>query len=135
MRDPATEHLSRRERQAMDVLYRAGRATAQEVMEAMPDPPNYSAVRSLLAVLEEKGLARHRREAKKYVYEPAVSPVRARRGALRRLLATFFDGSPERLVASLLDPAERRLTSDEAARIRALLDEHEKRRRRAPRTR
>jgi BlaI family penicillinase repressor len=129
MAEVVTEHLSKRERQAMDVLYRAGRASAQEVLEAMPDPPNYSAVRSLLAVLEEKGLVRHRRESKKYVYEPAVSPVRARKGALRRLLETFFDGSPERLVASLLDPAERRISDDEMARIRALLDEHDGKRR------
>ena len=81
MAEAVTEHLSKRERQAMDVLSRAGRASAQEVMEAMPDAPNYSAVRSLLAVLEEKGLARHRRESKKYVYEPVVSPTRARKGA------------------------------------------------------
>jgi BlaI family transcriptional regulator, penicillinase repressor len=128
-----TEHLSKRERQAMDVLYRMGRASAQEVLEAMPDPPNYSAVRSLLAVLEEKGLVRHWRESRKFVYEPAVSPVRARKGAVRRLLETFFDGSPERLVASLLDPSERRLSGDEMARIRALLDEHEGRKSRAGR--
>lgn len=121
------QELSRRERQAMETIYKLGRATAQEVREAMPDQPNYSAVRSLLAVLEEKGLLKHRRESKKYVYEPTVSPVRARRNALRRLLGTFFDNSPERLVANLLDPVEGPLSAAELARVRSLLEAREAR--------
>ena len=117
--------LSRRERQVMDVLYQRNRATAQEVLEALPDRPQYSAVRSLLAVLEEKGVVKHTRESRKYVYEPTVSPVRARKGALKRLLATFFDGSPEQLVQSLLDPVDGPLSAAEVARVRQLLDEHD----------
>ena len=109
----------------MEALYRLGQASAQEVMQQMPDPPNYSAVRSLLTVLEEKGLVKHRRESKRYIYEPTESPVRARKGALQRLLATFFENSPERLVASLLDPSERQLPAEEVARLRSLLDQHE----------
>jgi len=117
--------LSRRERQVMDVLYQMNRATAQEVMEALPDKPQYSAVRSLLSVLEEKGAVKHTRESRKYVYEPTVSPGRARKGALRRLLATFFEGSPERLVQNLLDPVEGPLSAAEVAKVRQLLDAHE----------
>lgn len=117
--------LSRRERQAMEVIYKLGRATAQEVQAALPDQPNYSAVRSLLGVLEEKGLLKHARESKKYVYEPTVAPARARKNALRRLLGTFFDNSPERLVANLLDPVEGPLSTAELARVRSLLDARE----------
>ncbi len=117
--------LTRRERQVMDLLYQCRRATAQEIQEALPDKPHYSAVRSLLTVLEEKGAVKHVRESRKYVYEPTVSPGRASKGALRRLLATFFEGSPERLVQNLLDPVEGPLSAAEVARVRRLLDSAE----------
>ena len=116
------KELSRRERQVMDVLYQLNRASAQEVLEALPDKPQYSAVRSLLAVLEEKGAVKHTRESRKYVYEPTVSHGRARKGALRRLLATFFEGSPERLVQNLLDPVDGPLSAMEVSKVRQLLE-------------
>ncbi len=119
------KELTRRERQVMDVLYRLSRATAQEIQEALPDQPHYSAVRSLLTVLEEKGAVKHTRESRRYVYEPTLSPVRARKGALKRLMATFFEGSPERLVQNLLDPVDGPLSAAEVARVRQLLDAHE----------
>jgi BlaI family transcriptional regulator, penicillinase repressor len=120
-----TEQLSKRERQAMDLLYRLGQASAQEIWEQLPDPPNYSAVRSLLTLLEEKGLVKHTRQSKKYIYTPTVSPARASKGALRRLMSTFFDDSPSRLVASLLDSGERKVDAAELAQIKALLEAHE----------
>lgn len=109
----------------MEVLYRLGRGTVQEVQEGLVDRPNYSAARSLLGVLEDKGMVKHVREGKRYVYEPTVSSARARKGALRRLLGTFFDGSPERLVESLLDPVDGPLSAAEVARLRALIGRHE----------
>lgn len=114
--------VSRRERQVMDILFRKGRATAEEVMDDLPDPPSYSAVRALLATLEQKGMAKHSKDSRRYVYLPAVPEKRAKRSALKQLLATFFEGSPEKLVASLLDPADQKLSKDEIARIRKLLD-------------
>lgn len=119
------KELTRREREVMDVLYRLSRGTAQDVMEALPDRPHYSSVRSLLTILEEKGAVKHTRESRKYVYEPTVSPVRARKGALKRVLATFFGGSPEELVQNLLDPVDGPLSAAEVARVRELLDVRE----------
>lgn len=116
------KELTRRERQVMDALYQLNRATAQEIMATLPDRPQYSAVRSLLAVLEEKGAVKHTRESRRFVYEPTVSPARARKGAMRRMLATFFGGSPEKLVMNLLDPVEGPLSTAEVARIRQLLE-------------
>ncbi|MES2705787.1 MAG: BlaI/MecI/CopY family transcriptional regulator [Verrucomicrobiota bacterium] len=116
------KELTRRERQVMDALYQLERASAQEVMAVLPDRPQYSAVRSLLAVMEEKGAVKHTRESRRYVYEPTVSPVRARKGALRRVLSTFFGGSPEQLVQNLLDPVDGPLSAAEVARIRQLLE-------------
>ena len=96
-------HLSRRERQIMDVVYQRGEATAAEVLEALPDPPSYSAVRALLRVLEGKGHVRHRRQGPRYVFLPTVSRETARRSALARVVQTFFDGSNQAAVAALID--------------------------------
>lgn len=114
--------LARRERQVMEILYRLGKASAQDILDAMPDPPSYSAVRALLSTMVEKDLLRHSRESRRYVYQPVVSEKRAKRSALRQLLSTFFDGRPENLVASLLDPADQQLSDDEIDRIRELID-------------
>jgi predicted transcriptional regulator len=115
--------ISRRERQVMDILFRKGKATAEEVLAELPDPPGYSAVRALLVTLEQKELVTHSKDSRRYVYLPAVPEKRAKRTALKQLLATFFDGSPEKLVASLLDPKDQKLSQDEIARIRKLIDE------------
>lgn len=116
------EGLSRRERQIMDALYRIGEASAHDIRRVLPDPPSYSAVRALLAVMLEKGLLSHRKESRRYLYRPAVSEKKAKRSALRRLLGTFFDDSPEKLVAALLDPNDPQLSDEEIARIRKMID-------------
>jgi predicted transcriptional regulator len=109
--------LSRRERQIMDILFRLGRATAAEVMEELPNERTYSTVRSQLRVLEEKGHVRHDREGARFVYTPVVSRQAARKSALRHLIATFFDGSPEKAVAALLGGEATKLSDDQFARI------------------
>jgi predicted transcriptional regulator len=114
--------LSRRERQIMNAIYRLGRATAQEVLENLPDPPSYSSVRALLRVLEEKGHVRHEQDGPRYVYRSTVSREVARRSALRQLLGTFFDGSAEQAVAALLDLSARDLSDEELDRLAALIE-------------
>ena len=104
----------------MDVIWRAGRATVTEIHGHLPDAPSYSAVRALLAVLVAKGHLRHKRDGKRYVYEPLASQEKAGKSALRRLLSTFFNNSPSSLVATLLDPKE--LDAGELARIKSLID-------------
>jgi len=113
--------LSRRERQIMDILYRQGRATAGEVMEALSGDPTYSTVRTQLRVLEEKGHVRHEELGLKYVYIPAVPRTAARRSALRHLVETFFDGSAESAVAALLGGEGARLSDEELERIGELV--------------
>ena len=121
---PETHHLSKREGQAMEVIYRLGKATAAEIQEALPDAPNNSSVRSLLSILVEKGQLKYTRDQRRFVYEPAKPVTRVRKQALSRFLRTFFDGSPRNLMAALLDPKERKLSSDEVAELRKLLDDH-----------
>jgi predicted transcriptional regulator len=119
-------HLSRRERQIMDILYREGRAAAGEVLERLPEPPGYSAVRAMLRVLENKGHLTHVLESGRYVYRPTIPRERARRSALQNLLQTFFDGSPEKAVAALLSESKSRLHEDELERLSHLIAEARK---------
>ena len=114
--------LSRRERQIMEVIYRRGRATAAEVLEGMPDPPSYSAVRAMLRVLEEKGHLRHEQTGPRYVFLPTVPREQASRSALRQLVQTFFDGSTEQTVAALLDLSDSKLSDAELDRLARLID-------------
>jgi BlaI family penicillinase repressor len=114
--------LSRRERQIMDVLYRRGRATVSEVMGDLSGAPAYSTVRAQLRVLEEKGHIRHEEEQLRYVYLPTASPQVVRRSALKHLLETFFDGSPEKVVEALLGKEGSRLSDSELDRIAQLID-------------
>jgi predicted transcriptional regulator len=115
------QHLSRRERQIMDVLHANGQATAAEVLAALPAPPGYSAVRALLRILEEKGHVRHRREGARYVYVPRTSPETARRSALRRVVSTFFRGSAAQAMAALLETSDTGLSDTELDRLQQLI--------------
>ena len=122
MESSPTENLSRRERQIMDVVYRLGEASAAEIQENLPSPPSYSAVRAQLVILEEKGALTHTKKSRRYIYRPTVAPHRAKRSALRRLLSTFYGGSAENLVASLLDPEDSKLPAKEIDRIRKMVE-------------
>jgi predicted transcriptional regulator len=112
--------LSRRERQIMDVIYRRGRATAAEVLEDIPDPPSYSAVRAMLRLLEEKGHVRHEQDGPRYVFLPIVNRDRARRSALTHVVRTFFDGSATEAVAALLNDGGK-LSDAELDRLSAMI--------------
>jgi predicted transcriptional regulator len=114
--------LSRRERQIMDILYQRGRGTANDVRDAMPDAPGYSAVRAMLRVLEEKGHVKHHEEGLKYVYLPTVAREKAKRSAMKHVLDTFFAGSAEQIVAALLDVSSTRLTRDELDRMSEMIE-------------
>jgi BlaI family penicillinase repressor len=123
-----TKHaaLSRRERQIMDILYRNESATAATVMENLPDPPSYSAVRALLRILEQKGHVRHEERAGKYVFMPTMRRDTAKRSALRHLVQTFFGGSTEDAVAALLDSTSSTLSESELDRLQRLIDKARK---------
>lgn len=114
--------LSRRERQIMDVIYRKKEATGAQVMDNIPDPPSYSAVRALLRILEEKGHLTHRKVGPRYVYSPTVSPDRAKQTALKHVLSTFFQGSVSAAVATLIDMQDRDLEPGEVERLQELID-------------
>ena len=105
----------------MEVLYTADGLTAAEVRERLAEAPSYSAVRALLRILEDKGHVRHEERGPRYVYSPVVSRARAGRSALRSLVHTFFDGSPEQAVAALIDESRSKLGPAELARLADLI--------------
>ena len=120
MKKPKPNALARRERQIMDVLYKLERATVAEVLRKLADQPSYSTVRAQLRILEEKGHVRHEEHGLRYVYVPTVPRDIARRSALRHLVETFFEGSAENLVATLLGGKISRISREELDRLACL---------------
>ena len=115
--------LSRRERQIMDVIYARGEISARDVWQAIPDAPGYSTVRTLLGVLEQKGHLVRRPLGKAFLYRATRPRNQVAASALRRLLATFFEGSVVRAVSGLLELEDRYLTEEELIRIARLIKE------------
>ncbi len=113
--------LTKRERQIMDALYRLGRATAAEIMGAVPRAPGNSTVRTQLRVLEAKGHVKHEEQGLRYVYMPTVPRHSARKSALKHLVDTFFDGSSGKAVAALLGGEASRISDEDLERIAELL--------------
>ena len=120
------KNLSRRERQIMDIIYQFGQATAAEVLENLPDPPSYSAVRAMLKILEDKGHLRHKQQGPRYVFLPKVSREKAKRSAVQHLLQTFFDGSAASAVATLLDVSRSDLSNADLDRLNRLISQAKK---------
>jgi predicted transcriptional regulator len=126
MTKPSPATLTRREREIMDILYRRERATAAEVLEDMADPPTYSAVRALLRILEDEGHIKHVQDGPRYIYMPAVARSDARKSALSHVVATFFDGSIEQAVATLVESSRSKLSKDELDRLSQLIEKAKK---------
>ena len=115
--------LSRRERQIMDILYQRGQASASDVHTDLPDAPSYSTVRTLLRVLKDKCHVKQKYEGPRYVYTPIVPAQKARRRALENLILTFFGGSAEQAIATLIDMASMNLSRSELQRLKSMIDQ------------
>lgn len=120
------ESLSRRERQIMNIIYQKGCASAAEVLNNLTDPPSYSAVRAKLRILEEKGHLKHKQQGPRYVFYPRISREKAKRTAIKQILQTFFDGSTENAVATLLDVSKQDLSKDNLDRLTLIIDKAKK---------
>jgi predicted transcriptional regulator len=114
---PVHTSLSKRERQIMDALYRAGRATANDIVAVLPGSPHLSTVRTQLRILEEKGFIAHEVDGPRYVYTPTVPRHAARRSALRHLVDTFFEGSSLKVMTALLATDSSKLSDEDLDRI------------------
>ena len=116
------EGFSRREREIMDALYKLERASAAEIREQIADPPTYTAVRTLLSILEDKGHVRHKSDGTRYIYEPAVAREQMGRRAVDSLLQTFFDNSVERAVSAMLTRKDANISREELERLSRLIE-------------
>lgn len=114
--------LSRREREIMDILYREEALTASELVEHLPGNPSNSTVRTLLRILEEKGHVKHEQQGMRYLYTPTVNREKARRSALRHLVSTFFEDSPEAVVSTLLDERSVKLSGEQLDSLAQLIE-------------
>ena len=122
MKIPDARWMSRRERQVLDTLYALGGASAAEVLEAMTDPPSYSAVRTHLRILTEKGMVRFTKDGARYVYEPVIGRENAAKTTLGQVVQTFFEGSVADAVVTLVSENEADLTDAELDRLAELID-------------
>ena len=110
----------------MDILYRLGRASAQDVLKNLAEPPSYSAVRALLRLLEERGHVRHVEDGTRYVYLPAVARGEARRKALAHVVSTFFGGSVEQAMLTLVESSRAKLSDAELQRLAEIVEQAKK---------
>lgn len=115
------KQLSRREREIMEVVYREGRASVAEVRELMTEPPSYSAVRTTMGILADKGLLSHRKKGRRFIYEPVLPAGTARRQALRNVVSTFFGGSAASAAVALLDSERQQLDEADLDRLEAMI--------------
>ena len=121
MKEQLLEKLSRRERQIMDIVFKHSKVTAAQVLQELPDPPSYSAIRALLRILEDKGYLGHEQEGPRYVFFAQVNREKARRSMIKNLLDNFFDNSMESVVATLLDVSKENLSNDDLDRLGKLI--------------
>jgi BlaI family penicillinase repressor len=121
MRKPTAVHLTRRENQIIEILYRRRRAAVEEIRSELPDAPSPSSVRKLLEIMIDRGLLGREYDGPRYVYFPAVKPEDASRSALRQLVRTFFDNSTGSAMAALLDITSTPLSDAEYRRLSNLL--------------
>lgn len=123
------EHLTRREREIVNVLFALGnRASAEDIRARLTNPPSDSSVRVMLARLERKGVLKHQVEGLKYVYSATTPPAVAKKTALQQYLQTFFGGSLTRMMTALV--AESSFSEDELDALKAEIDRVRKERKR-----
>ncbi len=123
---PRLTDLGRRERQIMDAIHELGEASVAGVRDRLADPPSYSAVRTMIRLLESKGFLKHRQEGKKYVYRSTQSRETARQSLLRHLLKTFFGNSATEAVAAILDVSADELSDTELRKLESLVQQARK---------
>ena len=115
------KQLSRREREILEIIYRRGTASVTEVLEGMDDPPSYSAIRTIMNLMVDKGSLKYREQGKKYIYYPAVERDKAGNSALNSVLQTFFSGSVAQAVVSLINLYKDNLTAEDLDRLGKLI--------------
>ena len=119
-------NLSKRERQILDVLYELGKASAADIHGAIPNPPTYTAIRTHLTNLEEKGQVKFEKDGARYIYQPTIPKDEVARSMMDNLVKTFFENNLELVVASLIDREESHISEEQLDRLAAIIDQARK---------
>jgi predicted transcriptional regulator len=114
--------LSKRERQVMTIIYKRKNASVKDILKDIPNPPSYSAVRSVVNILEDKGFIKHKKQGKKYVYSPTISRKKATSSAVKQLLTTYFDNSLDKAVTTMLEMHNDDLTEEDFKRLSLIIE-------------
>ena len=123
MTDGTPLELGKRQRQIYEAVLKIGQGSVSDILAELDSPPSYSAVRAMLGILVEKGYLKIREDGRKYVYHASVSKQKTQKTALRRMLDTFFGGSPTAAVAALLELESRGISEAEAKALRQLIND------------
>ena len=95
--------LGERELDVMAALWEMKSGTVEEVRQRLPSKLAYTTVLTILRNLEAKSFVSHEEEGRAHRYAPKVAQRSAQRSAVARMVEKFFAGSPEALVARLVD--------------------------------
>jgi predicted transcriptional regulator len=125
-KDASLQNLSRRERQIMEALYRLGSGSAADIRDLLDSPPTYTAIRTHLTLLEEKGHVRHTADGARYVYSPVVPREEMGKRVVHGVLRTFFNNSVEQIVTALVKKGQTPVSPDELRNLAKLIEEARK---------
>ena len=109
----------------MEVLYRLGESSAVDIVDALPDSLANATVRTQLRILEDKGVVKHRRDGRRFLFSASVPRKSAAKAALRKVVDVFFGGSVEDALATHLSDPQAKLTAEQLQRLRDLIDKHD----------
>ncbi|MDN5201047.1 BlaI/MecI/CopY family transcriptional regulator [Fulvivirgaceae bacterium BMA10] len=120
------QNLSKRERQIIDIIHKMSEASVMDVLDRLPDPPTYNSIRAIIMIMVKKGYLRHRKEGKKYLYQPVAKEETVKQGALGHLLTTFFDGSAPKAISSILNITSSKLSKEDFQELKQMIEDAEK---------
>jgi predicted transcriptional regulator len=112
--------LTEAELRIMDVLWRKGSGTVQQVLDWLPSVLAYNSVLTTIRTLEKKGHVKHVKDGRAHVYEPIIGREEATRSEIRHLVGRFFRNSHEALVLNILQ--DEAIDADELKRLREMLE-------------
>lgn len=117
--------LGPRELAIMKVVWRLEEASVREVYETLRKRRSvaYTTVMTMMGTLEAKGYLKKRTDGRAFRYRPARPEGRVISSLVREFIDRVFDGASRPLLAHLV--TERRLTKEERAELKRLIDEAE----------
>jgi BlaI family penicillinase repressor len=117
-----SQTLTEAELRIMQVLWRKGPATVQQILDALPVEPAlaYNSILTIIRILEKKGYVAHSKDGRAHIFQPLVEQQEASRSEISHLVSRFFRNSHEDLVLNIL--GERGIDPAELTRLRAMLE-------------